>query len=115
MKTTNYRRGATKEYEWMKTLRGLYDERGFVYGIDYIVQRSSGSHTPFDIVLWNLKEGEIHAYQLKYVNTYKKVFYEKSKKEFKDFKKLKPIISLWKHYIVFVKGSKEPIFLWSEK
>ena len=113
-KITKYRRGATKEYEWMKTLKELYNEKGLVFNKDYIVQRSAGSHSPFDVVLWNFADGEIHAYQIKYFENEKKVKQERNSEEFKEFLKFEPIISLWKHYVVFVKGSKEPIFLWSE-
>lgn len=111
---SNYRRGVTKEYEWMRILKELNNERGLVLNKDYVIQRSAGSHSPFDVVLWNFADGEIHAYQIKYLKDEKSVNQEYNSDEFKKFKKFNPIISLWKHYIVFIKGSKEPIFLWSE-
>jgi hypothetical protein len=113
--TTNYRRGANKEYEWINTLKEIQNERGLSINKDYIIQRSSGSHSPFDVVMWNFYDGEIHAFQIKYLSDEKKLKYEKSGEEFNKFKNLEPIISLWKHYIIFIKGIKEPIFLWSEK
>ena len=85
---SNYRRGVTKEYEWMRTLKDLYNEKGLVLNKDYIVQRSAGSHSPFDVVLWDFKNGEIHAYQIKYLENEKKVKQEFTSEEFKKFEML---------------------------
>lgn len=117
MKSTQYERGRKKEYQWMNTLKELYFERdGYNYKNTVNIYRTAGSHGMFDIIVFDWKGKEIHGYQIKYLKDHKALEQEKKSKEFLDFiKPSKEIITTWKHYIIYLKGSNEPYFIYSGK
>lgn len=108
---TNYRKGVQKEYQFKKYLKDVYMAAGSIYGEDFVIVRSAGSHSAFDIVLFDFKNCEVHCYQIKY----SPCFNQRMNKELKELKEISKIICVWKHFVWYKKGKNTPIFVWSEK
>ena len=114
----NYKRGANKEYAFAKHLEDVYTFKGYKVGklkkvpdMNCQIIRTAGSHSTWDIILFDYKKLEIHCFQLKYSPSYTITM----KKELKEMQKLPRIISVWRHFVWYRKGDSEPIFIWSEK
>jgi hypothetical protein len=116
--TTNYQKGITYEYKVINQLREHFSKRHFREGVDYVIVRSAGSHSPVDITFFNFAEGEIHLWQIKRNNDSRGGLRQKDRwlkdKEFVNFSTFPPIIAIWKHFWVYgTQGAV--IFKWDEK